>query len=78
MLSIVSKDKYEDFCRSGIKKPSEYCKSVLKIKKVKTPEFVKDYFDDPNFLVGSIKKYNKVHKQKNNEVALFDLLKNKN
>lgn len=32
MLIIASKDKYEEFCRSGIKKPSEYCKSKLKIK----------------------------------------------
>lgn len=77
MLIIASKDKYEDFCGSGIKKPSEYCKSVLKIKNVKSPAFIKKYFDDPNFLVESIKKYHGVHKQKNNEAALFDLLKNK-
>lgn len=74
----MSKDKYEDFCRSGIKKPSEYCKSVLKIKNVKSPSFIKEYFDDTDFLVESIKKYHRVHKQKNNEAGLFDLLENKN
>ncbi len=76
MLIIASNDKYEEFCRSGIKKPSEYCKSVLKIKNVKSPEFIKEYFNDPNFLVESIKKYHRIHKQKNKEAALFDLLKN--
>lgn len=78
MLIIVSEDKYEDFCRSGVKKPSEYCKSTLKIKNVKSPTFLNKYFEDPNFLVESIREYHRVHKQKNNEASLFDLLKNKN
>lgn len=77
MLIIASKDKYEDFCRSGYKKPSEYCKSVLKIKNVKSPAYIKGYFGNPDFLVESIKKYHRVHKQKNNEAALFDLLETK-
>jgi hypothetical protein len=78
MLIIASKDKYEDFCRSGIKKPSEYCKSALKIKNVKSPKFIKEYFGDSKFLIESIKKYHRIHKQKNNEATLFDLLKSKN
>lgn len=78
MLIIAGENKYEDFCQSKIKKPSEYCKSILKIKNVKSPKFIKNYFVDINFLVASIKEYHRVHKQKNNEAALFDLLKNKN
>ena len=77
MLIIASKRKYDDFCRSGIDKPSQYCKSVLKIENVKSPKFIKEYFDDTNSLVESIKEYNRVHKQKNNEAVLFDLLKTK-
>lgn len=77
MLIIASQDKYEDFCRSGIKKPSEYCKSVLKIKRVKSQTYIKEYFADPNFLVKAIKKYKSLHKQKSGEMALFDLLKDK-
>lgn len=75
MLVIVSKDKYKDFCKSGIKKPSDYCKSILKIKNIKSPVFLEKYFEDPNFLVKSIKEYHRIHKQKCNEASLYDLLK---
>lgn len=75
MLVIVSKDKYKDFCKSGIKKPSDYCKSILKIKNIKSPVFLEKYFADPKFLVKSIKEYNRIHKQKSNEASLYDLLK---
>ncbi|WP_405281166.1 hypothetical protein [Methanobrevibacter sp.] len=75
MLVIVSKDRYKDFCKSGIKKPSDYCKSILKIKNIKSPVFLEKYFADPNFLVKSIKEYNRIHKQKSNEASLYDLLK---
>lgn len=75
MLIIASQKKYDEFCRSGIKKPSEYCKSELKLKNVKSPVFIRDYFSDPNFLISSIKEYHRVHKQKNGEASLFDLLK---
>jgi len=75
MLIIVSKGEYENFCRSGIKKPSDYCKSVLKLKNVKSPTFVTKYFADARFLAKSIKEYHRVHKQKNTEATLYDLLK---
>ena len=75
ILIIVSKGKYDDFCRSSIKKPSDYCKEVLKIKNVKSPSFIETYFANPQFLVDSIKEYHRVHKQKNDEASLFDLIK---
>ena len=75
MLVIVSKDRYKDFCKSGIKKPSDYCKSILKIKNIKSPVFLEYYFADHNYLVKSIKEYNRIHKQKSNEASLYDLLK---
>ena len=78
ILIIVSKGKYDDYCRSGIKKPSQYCKSELKIKDFKSPTFVKGYFGDVNFLLETIKKYHRVHKQGNKEASLYDLIKNKN
>ncbi|MDY2628533.1 MAG: hypothetical protein SOW08_09540 [Lachnospiraceae bacterium] len=77
MLIIVSQGQYDEFCRSGIKKPSDYCKTVLKIKNVKSPSFVSDYFSNPDFLINSIKEYHRVHKQKNNEASLYDLIKTK-
>ncbi len=75
ILVIASKKKYNEYCRSGIKKPSDYCKSILGIKNVKSPSFVKEYFADSSFLIDSIKEYHRVHKQKNTEASLYDLLK---
>ena len=77
ILVIVSKGKYDDYCRSSIKKPSDYCKSELKIKNVKSPNFISKYFSEPSFLVDSIKEYHRVHKQKKDEASIYDLLKNK-
>ena len=75
ILIIASKKIYDQYCRSGIKKPSDYCKNVLGIKNVKSPEFVKEYFSDPRFLIDSIKEYHRVHKQKNDEASLFEIIK---
>lgn len=75
MLIIASKNKYDEYCKSGIKKPSDYCKIVLGIKNVKSPDFIKRYFENPNFLICSANEYHRVHKQKKNEVSLFDLIK---
>lgn len=75
MLIIVSKKKYDDYCKSNIRKPSEYCKNVLGIKNVKKQEYVRSYFNDPLFLVDSIKEYHRVHKLKKSDMSLYDLLK---
>lgn len=75
ILIISSQKKYDEYCRSGVKKPSDYCKNVLGIKNVKSPKFVKEYFSDPDFLIDSIKEYHRVHKQKNTEASLYDLIK---
>lgn len=75
ILMILSQGKYDHFCRSGIQKPSDYCKSILKIKNVKSPEFVTNYFSDPGVLTDSITEYHRLHKQGKNEASLYDLLK---
>ena len=77
ILIITSMKKYDEYCRSGTKKPSDYCKNVLGIKNVKSPAFIKDYFSDSSFLVDSIKEYHRVHKQKNTEASIYDLIKTK-
>lgn len=53
MLIIHSEGKYEKYKRSG-KKPSDFCKEDLKMRNVKTYDFVKDYFSDPDKLVDAI------------------------
>jgi hypothetical protein len=75
MLIIASKGKYDEWNKSGVKKPSDFCKNNLGIKNVKSPSFIKKYFGDPNFLLESIREYHRVHKQKNNEASLYDLIK---
>ena len=75
MLIIVSKKKYDDYCKSNFKKPSEYCKNVLGIKNVKKQEYIRSYFSDPLFLVESIKEYHRIHKMKKTDTSLYDLLK---
>ena len=40
MLIIASQKKYDEYKRSGVKKPSDYCKNVLGIKNVKSPIFI--------------------------------------
>ena len=77
MLIIASMKKYDEYCRSKTRKPSDYCKNVLGIKDVKSPAFIKEYFSDSGFLVDSIKEYHRVHKQKTTEASLYDLIKTK-
>ncbi len=75
ILIIASKKMYDEYCRSGIRKPSDYCRNTLGIKRVKSPAFIKEYFGDAGFLINSIKEYHRVHKQKNGEASLYDLIK---
>ncbi len=74
MLIIFNEDKYEEFKKSKMK-PSEFCKIKLKLKSVKTHEFVKNYFSDIDKLLKSIHEYRRVSNIKRHEYTLFDLLK---
>ena len=56
MLIIHAEGVYDQFKRSG-KKPSEFCKSSLRMHYVKSYDFVKKYFSDPKTLVKAIREY---------------------
>lgn len=73
MLIIHAENKYQQFKRSG-KKPSEFCKEDLKIKRVKSYDFVKNYFQDSSKLIDAIYKYRQKAKVSNKEFTLKDLL----
>lgn len=73
MLVIVSEGKLKEFEKSG-KKPSDYCIIDLGHKNVKKQAFIRDYFSNPKKLVESIQEYHRIHKQKDGELSLFDLL----
>ena len=74
MLIIINENKYNDFCKKK-KKPSEYCKQVLKMNNVKSRIFIREYFSNIDDLVKSIREYCRVHKKRKNEYNLCDLLK---
>ena len=74
MLIIHNEGAYEQFKRSG-KKPSDFCKIDLRMHDVKSYDFVKEYFSDPDTLVRAIKEYRRVANIPNGEYTLLDLLK---
>lgn len=74
MLIIHSEGMYEQFKRSG-KKPSEFCKTDLRMHNVKSYEFVKDYFSNPQKLVDAIHEYRRIANIPRGEHSLADLLK---
>ena len=74
MLIIFNEDKYKEFKKSG-KKPSDFCKEDLKMTSVKSYNFVKDYFADPDILLAAIRKYHEISKIRKGEYTLLDLLK---
>ena len=78
ILIIIAEGKYEDFHRkcNQHKKPSDYCKQILGMKNVKKPEFVHDYFSDPQRLLYAIKEYDRLHRKEKDELSLSALLKN--
>lgn len=73
-LIILSEGTYEQFKRSG-KKPSDFCKIDLRMRNVKSYEFVKRYFSNPEILVHAIKEYRRIANIPSGEYTLLDLLK---
>lgn len=74
MLIIHSEKMYEQYKKSG-KKPSEFCKTELRMHDVKSYDFVKKYFSNPRVLVKAIKEYKKTANIPKGEYTLLDILK---
>ena len=74
MLIIHSEGAYDKFKRSG-KKPSEFCKTDLRMHDVKSYDFVKNYFSNPQTLISAIKEYRRTANFPKGEYSLSDLLK---
>ena len=74
MLVILNEDKYKEYKKSGLK-PNEFCKCSLKMRNVKSPSFVKEYFADIDVLMGAIRKYASISKIRRGEHTLLDLLR---
>ena len=74
MLIIFNEDKYKEFKKSG-KKPSDFCKQDLKMRDVKSYQFVAEYFSEPVILTNAIRTYTKISNVRKDEYTLLDLLK---
>lgn len=74
ILIIHAEGAYADYVKKRMK-PSDYCKSVLKMPRVKEYEYVKDYFSDINKLLGALEEYKRCTKQRKGELTIFDLVK---
>lgn len=75
MLIICNEGKYKDFEKRKNMSPSEYCKSILGMKYVKSVSFVKKYFADILVLERSMQEYKRVSKSRKGEKTIWDLLK---
>lgn len=74
MLIIHAEKMYDKFKRSG-QKPSEFCKSELRMGNVKSYDFVREYFIEPEKLVHAIREYRRTANIPRGEFCLADLLK---
>ncbi len=81
MLIICAEGKYREYEREKRKnrqlKPSTYCKTNLGHKGVKNYSFVKEYFSDINFLKYALHEYQRISKVRENEITLWELLREK-
>ena len=74
MLIIHNEGAYGRFKCSG-RKPSEFCKTDLHMHDVKSYDFLKDYFSNPQTLVNAIIEYRRIANIPKGEYGLSDLLK---
>ena len=74
MLIIFCEGAYDKYKRSG-KKPSEFCKIDLHMHNVKSYNFVKKYFSNPQTLLNDIEEYHRTSNIPKGEYTLSNLLK---
>lgn len=75
MLIICNEGRFKDFEKRKNMSPSEYCKSILGMKNVKSVAFVKNYFSDMSVLEKSLQEYKRLSKIRKSEKTIYDLLK---
>lgn len=76
MLVIIKEGKYKEYQKlKSNKKPSDYCIETLRIENVKSPEFIRKYFDDVNTLVKIIREYKRLCHSHPGSQHLADLLR---
>jgi hypothetical protein len=74
MLIVYTERAYEAFKKSG-KKPSDFCKTNLRMHQVKSYAFVSHYFSNPYILIQAIQDHHRLAFIGKGEYTLFDLLR---
>lgn len=76
MLAIVREGKFDEYTRirKSSFKPSDYCKTVLGMRQIKSEKFLEGYWD-AEALVKSIRDYARLTKRGPHEKLLVDLLR---
>lgn len=74
MLIIHNEGQYERFKHSG-KKPSDFCKSELRMHDAKSYDFVKEYFSNLDTPFKAIVEYRRMANIPKGEYTLVDLLR---
>lgn len=75
ILLIIAQDDYQDFCKmKSREKPSEFCKRVYGMSKLKTQGFMRTYFSDVEQLIYVLSKYKSMNNDRNG-YTIWDMLK---
>ena len=75
MLTIIREGRFADYSKYKNKmKPSDYCKQVLGMNRVKSESFLKGYWDAVT-LAKAAHEYKRLHRFDKHENCLADLLK---
>ena len=75
MLVIAKEGRFTDYAKHKSKmKPSEYCVQVLGMGRVKSREYLQDYWDAES-LYAAAREYKRLQKLDKGEVCLADILK---
>ena len=75
MLIIINENKYKEYQKvTSKRKPSDFCKDILGIRDVKSPLFIKEYFENPDVLVNVLRQYKSTKAMRSGEQCLAELL----
>lgn len=75
MLMVIREGHFQQF-KKWKGKPSEYCKKSLGFgKQIKSEQFLRDYWRDPETIRQALLEYQRLHRFEQDERSIFDLLR---
>ena len=73
VLAVLRENKWEHWKKTG-KKPSEYCKSELRMADIKRTRFLEEYWDVDG-IVSASREYRRMSQLRKGELCLADILR---